>query len=1078
MLLCGWIICTAQAQAQTRIITGSVTDGTEAVAGATIMVTGTSIGTSTNNYGHFTLGVPVDATSITIKSIGMKTMEVMIKDKSEIHVVMKADAQALNEVVVTSIGTTKSARKVGYATTQVGGGTMVSSGESGTIQSLSGKASNVAITRNSGDPGAGAFIQIRGQSTITGNLQPLVIIDGIAVSNSSIGNGAIDGVVQQSRLNDLNPNDIESVEVLKGASAAAVWGTRAANGVIVITTKKGRASGGTKSMNVEFSSSFALDQVNREYEKQSTYGEGSNGKWAANSSLSWGDEIAKRSGDDVFNMAGAYFLSDGGTRYSTITSKGDRTIFNSKNRDQVFRNGTTWNNNLSISAANDKSRVFFSLSDWNQQGILNGMSDYRRTTGRLNYSYYLTNKLSISLNTFFSKVFSNRIQQGSNLDGLYLGYLRTPADFDNTDYSGTYINAAGIPFVNAHRSYRRYLGNSAPTYNNPGWTLNKQINTSDVTRFTISPEINYDWQKNSTLTMRMGYDMSTDRRITFFPTNSASNYANGGFSDQFYQQSELSLNIFDRSTFVVNNDLTIGGTAGFMFNNRNYYNIGGSANQFILAGQQNFSFINSTSANMDPNNEIEQLINNRVYAIADIEYKDKVFVQLTAASEAASTYKGRFFYPSASVAYEFTKDILKDNSILSMGKLRTSYGMVGVEPPSYIWTTNYVNSKSETGWGETLEGSLFGGSIYRSHIQGNPNIKPEQKTEIEFGADLKFFKNKFSLSGTYYSNKTTDAIFAVEVAPSTGFTSKWDNAATITNNGIEIDANVTVYEKGKLKWNVYGNWSMNRNMVEDLKGVKSIFLAGFTGTSSRAVAGQPLGVFWGGKFERDNSGKFVLDANGFPKQALEEGVLGNPNPNWRAGMGSSLSWNGLSVNVLFETSQGNQMWAGTYGVLNYFGINPVTANSVTVSAADAATIKNSAGNTIDKLAYATKNTDGSYTVRGNLQDFGGGKVLLDQSWYTGLGGGFGPVAEQFIVDASWVRLRELSLNYRIPAEYTKKFHIPSLTVGFTGRNLLLWTEFKGVDPELNLTGTSNGRGLDYFTNPGTKSYIFSAKFNF
>jgi hypothetical protein len=275
---------------------------------------------------------------------------------------------------------------------------------------------------------------------------------------------------------------------------------------------------------------------------------------------------------------------------------------------------------------------------------------------------------------------------------------------------------------------------------------------------------------------------------------------------------------------------------------------------------------------------------------------------------------------------------------------------------------------------------------------------------------------------------------------------------------------------------LYGNIGINKNLVEDIKDVNSIFLAGFTGTSSRAVQDRALGVFWGGKWDRDGNNNLKLDANGFPTAAINEGVIGDPNAKWRAGFGSTVSWKGLDINILFETSQGNQMWAGTYGVLNYFGITEETANLTTVSAAEAAVIKNYNGQSIDQLA--TANADGTYTVRGNLKDFGNGNVLLDQAWYTSLGGGFGSVSEDFIKDASWVRLREVSINYQLPKSVLKKLHIPGASIGFTGRNLLLFTNFDGVDPELNLTGASNGRGLDYFTNPGTKSYIFNLRLNF
>lgn len=1073
-----WALLFESVNAQSILISGKVTDGTEPIIGASISLKSSNTGTSTNADGNFTIAVPASGATLRISYIGMKTKELVIDTKASnaaLSIVLEKDELQLEEVRVTAIGEQRSVRKTGYSTSQVQGASISSSGESGVIQGLSGKASNVQITKNAGDPGSGAFIQIRGQSTITGNLQPLIVIDGVPMSNSSLG-GGVDGVAQQSRLNDLNPDDIASVEVLKGAAAAAVWGTRASNGVILITTKKGKYTGKKSNINVEIGSSLALDYVNKEYKKQDVFGQGSNGVWVANAGGSWGDKISDRTGTDVYNVGTQRFVAEDGTVYYPITSKGDKTVYNDKNRDQVFRTGVTFNNNISISSANDKSTIYFNLSDWNQNGILNGNSDYRRTTGRLNVTHTLNDKMRFSMNSFLSKINSNRIQQGSNVDGLYLGYLRTSPDFNNADYVGTYYNAGGVATFNAHRGYRRYLGNSVPAYNNPGWTLNRQTNTSEVTRIIVTPELNYEWAKKSILTVRTGYDISNDRRITYFPFNSAGNYASGGFTDDFFKQSELSFHAYNKNAFDINKSIALNTTVGYLYTNRSLYNIGGTASQFILNNQDRFTFINSTSANRDPFNSIENLLNNRIYGIVDLDLYDKVFVQLTAASEAASTFKGRFTYPSATVAYEFTKDVLKNNKVLSYGKLRFSAGIVGVEPPAYVWNTNYVNASSTSGWGESLEGSQFGGSIYRSSIQGNPDIKPEQKSEIEFGTDLKFFKNKIALSATYYQNQTTDAIFAVDVPASTGYSSKWDNAATISNKGFEAELNVKVIDKSKLKVGLYGNIGINKNLVEDIKDVNSIFLAGFTGTSSRAVQDRALGVFWGGKWDRDVNNNLKLDANGFPTAAVNEGVIGDPNAKWRAGFGSTVSWKGLDINILFETSQGNQMWAGTYGVLNHFGISEETANLTTVSAAEAAVIKNYNGQTIDQLA--TANADGTFTVRGNLKDFGSGNVLLDQAWYTSLGGGFGSVSEDFVKDASWVRLREVSINYQLPKSVLKKLHIPGASIGFTGRNLLLFTNFDGVDPELNLTGASNGRGLDYFTNPGTKSYIFNLRLNF
>jgi len=975
----------------------------------------------------------------------------------------ETDTIALDEVTINAVGFSTDARKIGYGTSQIQSKSISTSGESGLIQSLTGKASNVQITRSTGDPGAGAFIQIRGQNTITGSSQPLIVVDGVPISNSSFG-GDVDGVVQQSRLNDINPADIKDVQILKGAAAAAIWGTRAANGVIMITTKKGK-----KGLNIEFSSSLALDYVNREFEKQDKYGQGVNGGWVPNNALSWGDRIADRTGADTVLSGGPRFVAEDGTEYGTITHKGDKSTFNQSNRDQVFRTGMTWNNNISISSASEKGGVYFSASDWNQTGVMAGNSDYRRTTGRLNFDYNVNKDLTLSMKSTLAKVSSNRIQMGSNLNGLYLGYLRTPADFDNTHYTGTYYDAAGVASFNAHRGYRNYLGAAPPTYNNPGWTLNKQVNTSDVTRFILTPEVKYKWLENAQFVARVGYDQSGDRRKTYFPFNSAANTSTGSFGDNLITESELSMHFINNSFHKLSDKLNLNATLGYLYTDRNFFQIGGSAINFIVQDQDRFGFFNSTAENMNPFNSTVRVINDRYYGMFDFDYDDKLFVQLATAAEASSTFADRFYSPSASLGYEFTKDMKLPG--VSYGKLRASWGQVGIAPPAYIWGTNYVNGGSASGWGELMDASFYGGSIYRSTVRGNPDIRPEVKREMEFGADLKFLKDKISLGATYYTNTTKDIILAVDVPASTGYLNQWSNAATMSNSGIEVDWNIKVIDGKDFKWNIYGNIGANKNVVEDLKGSKSIFLNGFTGTSSRAVEGHAMGTLWGGKWKRDESGNLELDADGFPIPDAEEGVIGDPNPTWKGGFGTNVSYKGLYVNVLFEACQGNQMWGGTMGVLNYFGIAPETANEIIMTAEQGTTIKDAYG--LTAADWVAPNADGTYTVRGNLKDFGGGDVWLNQGWYLGNGGGFGPVGEQFIYDASWFRLRELSVRYELPQSILRVINVPGASIGFTGRNLALWSNFKGLDPETNLTGVTNGRGLDYFNNPGTRSYMFN-----
>jgi hypothetical protein len=316
------------------------------------------------------------------------------------------------------------------------------------------------------------------------------------------------------------------------------------------------------------------------------------------------------------------------------------------------------------------------------------------------------------------------------------------------------------------------------------------------------------------------------------------------------------------------------------------------------------------------------------------------------------------------------------------------------------------------------------------------------------------------------------------VNPSSSNGLSYGNFAEIKNTGFEIDLDFDVLKNTAVKWNIGGTFGSNINEVTKLTGTESIFLNGFAGTSSRAVLNQPLGVLWGGRWDRDDAGQLILDANGFPTAAATEGVLGDINPLFRAGLSNRFSYKGLSLNVLFDASVGGDLWDGTNGALNVFGRSVETGNILNLSPAEAAALTGSNGATAQSQGWL--NTDGSYSVRGNIVDYGAGPRLANQSWYTTLGGGFGAVSEQFIKSATWVKLREVTLAYSINSDVLEKTGLDAITVSLSGRNLWLWTEDKtlGQDPETNLTGGSNGRGLQYFNSPNTRSFIFSLNLKF
>ena len=1059
---------------QTRTVTGVVRDdkGTP-VPFATVTEAGTRNAVTADENGSFTIRIPENG-RLAVSAAGFAAQTIAVTGETATIALTRGEGQ-LQEVVVTALGVATRKDRLTVAQSTVRGNELVKSGETSVLNGMASKASGVLVSRNGGDPGAGASIQIRGQSTITGNLQPLFVIDGIPVSNSTFGFTEGTGVVQQSRINDINPEDVESMEVLKGAAAAALYGTRAANGVVLITTKKGRA--GNK-INVTLSSTYSIDDLNKSVPLQQTFGQGTGGLFVYGDRRSWGDKIADRAGgEDEYITTGAYVILPDGTKRYPIASGTTANPHGGKRSQQVydhatdlFENGNFWDNTIALSGG-DASGVFYtSFSTLKQDGIVKAGSDYKRKTFRLNADRkFGILKLAGTFNYVNSN--SNRIQQGSNVSGIFLGGLRTAPDFNNSIFEGTYVNAAGAQFPNRQIAYRNPIGASTNSvYDNPFWTINRNLNTSVVNRVTGSMEATVNPTSWLSIVERAGIDNYSDNRVENFPTIAAA-YQGGQLTLETIGETQFNNDLFARGSFDLTDNIGLTALAGWNFNHRVLEDVGASVRNFINEDILNpvFDFGNSPGDARFPFNSSSQIRTTAGYGQLSFNLFDQLFVDLTGRSEAASTFSSTFFYPSASIAWQFTKlSNLSDNKFLSFGKLRASYGEVGVQPGAYLLGTYFNPLTVGESYGPALDASsqTYGGGGYsRSTVKGNPDLEPERKKEFELGTDLRFINNKVSLSATYYSNKTVGAIFAVQVPATTGYTNTNDNAAEIENKGFELDLGVNWLRKNNFTITSNLVASTNKNKVVSLKGVQSYFLNGFTGSSSRAVEGEPLGALWGVDFLRDDKGALVLNADGFPQNAPSESVIGDPNPDWLAGLTNTIRWKNINFSFLIDHVQGGDVWNGTKGALYTFGTHAETANEVTAPT--------------DLITYYGSTITAGTVFRGAVADFGAGPVALTEDWYGDLGGGFGPVGSQFVEDGTRTRLREISLGYTLNGTgFKRKTHLQSIDFSLTGRNLALWTDYTGIDPETNLTGPSNGRGLDYFNNPSTRSYLFTVRINY
>ncbi|MEE3035451.1 MAG: SusC/RagA family TonB-linked outer membrane protein [Bacteroidota bacterium] len=1054
-----------------RIITGSVLDSSgQPLPGANVIEVGTSNGVSTDFDGNFSITVSGDDSVLEVSFTGFESQQITVGQQSSLQINLIEDAEVLKEVIVTSLGFVEIRDQQGSTSSIVKPEVVTSSGEATFVNALSGKASGVRITRSNGDPGAGSTIRIRGANTIGGSSNPLIIVDGVPLESStsyaggnSITGGRSGGITQGSRINDINPSDIASVQVLKGASAAALWGSRAANGVVVITTKSGERG----KVKITLNSTYSFDEISERIPMQNTWGQGRSGSFGATRAESWGDYIPGRSGGaDTVNTSGQFFTADDGTIYYPITQKNSQETFVETNWDSAFQTGTFWQNDLTISGGGEKDTYFFSLANIAQEGIIRN-STYDRTNLRFNYTAELTDWLTLSNKMAYTHTDSNRIQQSSNTAGIMLGLLRTPPDFDQRDYKGTYTTSSGEEITNRHRSYRKYLGNSQnPSYNNALWTVNEQVARTQVNRTTVTPQLTINPSEWLQVIARANVDASDDKRTYFFPIGSAGSRNVGIFQEDVITNRDMNFDLIGKGTFEVNQNIDLAVTLGWSVNDRKYNRNSGNITGFLVDSNKQTTSLNTSADASSFENYRSLRRSNRGYGVLQFDLYNQLYVSVSGGMEASSTISGSFFYPATDVAWLFTETL--DSSLLSFGKLRASWGKVGVSPSAHQFETLAEGSFSYSTYSDPLNVDLFGGGFRLDNNLGNPSLEPEIKTEWELGTDLRFLNDDLRFSLTYYNNEIDGILLNVSLTPSSGYTTQYGNFGKMKNNGLEIDLGWNAIDRGDLSLVTSLNWSKNTNEVLDLYGTETINLTSGASVSSRAIVGQPLGVLYGTGSKTNPDGSFDLNSNGFPQITSSPIVLGDPNPEWRAGLGLNLNYKKLNLDVVLEHSEGGVFSPRTLWVLHRFGTTQETADRTTL--------------TQDLVNYKGTTIPAGTTVRGKVRDFGGGPVLLDENWYrTGIGGGFGDnQAYNFSVyDATFTKVRELSLSYVMDdGPITSSLGLSNIVLKATGRNLINLNNIPGIDPEVNQYGVGQGQGLDYFTNPQTKSFLFTVSFNY
>jgi TonB-linked SusC/RagA family outer membrane protein len=1063
-----------------RTITGTVTDAKgEALIGAAVLVKNTTKGIITDLDGKYSLDAPTDAILV-FSYVGYTTQEIPLGASNVVNVTL-AEAQ-LQEVIVTALGTKRESKALGYAAQQVGGDKLTDANTTNVVDALNGKVAGVQITSSGGTAGASSRIVLRGQTSLDGNNQALFVVDGLRIDNSEFGTEAnTAGVAQSNRAIDINPSDIESVTILKGAAASALYGVDGARGVVMITTKKGNKKG--KGLSIEYNSSITTTQINKTIPLQTKYGLGDLGQHSGFNtglSTSWGPRLDTMYFDGVptdFDPNGSLV---GKSNPLAKTSSPARVY----DPYTVFQNGLTTQHNFAIMGGDaEKTSFRLAFGNTSETGII-PKNTFNRTNITLGTTSNMAdNKLHLRSTIQYVKTNSRRITQGNSVSGLMLGLLRTPPSFDNANGTADPANDKKAYYLSdgRQRTYRNGVG-----YDNPYWIINNTPYTDEVNRFLGNVDLTYDVVKGLSINAKVGTDIYQENRLQKYEINSRA-VPGGRLVDDRYTYRNLDAYLTALGTIALTKDLnmnyTVGGNLygayldnltvqGDGLDNTNFVDFNNTKSKLVTPGarnQKSLSFLGSV----------------------DFGYKSFLYVGLTGRNDYVSNLIApskpfnasdiSFFYPSANLSFVFSE--LTKFKWMDYGKLRISMGQVGGGAPDpYLTSTPYNVPVASDGWTSGVSfpfKNLYGLSVKAANgntTKGSTTLKPSKTTDTELGFETKLFRGRVTVDFSVYKRSSSDQIIRVPVSSTTGYSHQVLNSGSLSTKGMDIVLGLTpVRTEDGFKWDMNFNFTTWRTTIESLAdGVKTQFIGGFSSLMGvYNIAGQPYGQLYAGAFMRTNdasgtkfdpalpynpNGKFVINDNptsaNYGRPLVHPGNVnvGNPNPDFLLGITNSFSFKGFTLSGLVDIRSGGQMWNGTLGALQNFGMASTTENRETTT-----------------VFEGVKATDGQPN---NISS------KLDQTWYTVLGSGFGAVASQFVQNSSFIRLRQMNASYKVNSAWLTKAKVTDLTIGITGRNLWLKTDYTGVDPETSLTGARNSQGLDYFNMPNTKSWAinFGVKF--
>jgi len=1010
--------------AQTKKLSGRVLDDKGAgIPSAGVTVKGTSIGTVTDFDGNFNLEVPADATTLVVQGVGYISHSVTI-GSGTILVRLKSQSTTMNETVVTALGISREKRSLGYTQSTVTADAIDKSGEQNTIQALSGKSAGILVTGSGGTPGASAQVLLRGNSNISGGVStPLFVVDGVPIDNSTrqpvAGDDANDpnlsGVNESNRGVDLNPNDIESISVLRGPAAAALYGINGANGAIIITTKRGKMGKGNKRLGVEFSSNTEISHVNNLPKRQNTYLQGSAGVFNNESNLSWGPRA------DAMPDIKTY----------------------DKYKD-FFQTGASYVNNVGLTWSSENAAFRLGIGNTKTDGVVPN-SQFKRTTVNMHADAQLATFLRIGTDINYTNSEGTRVQNGSNLSGIMLGLLRAPINFNVNDYENP---VTGRP------------NNYFPSYDNPKWTALHNPYNDKTNRVFGNVNAALDLLPGLTLTNRIGIDAyATNSRQIYDLYSNGNDNADGLGQINFYNANSLKIynDLILRYDKRLHESVTFNGLIGFNYTYTDDKTTFSRGRNMLIPGL----YVLSNTSSLYASNTEAYSRSQGLFAEATLGYRSTVYLTITGRND-WSSYYGRnavsYFYPKADMAWIFSEH-LKASNILTYGKLRIAFADAGKGPGSYLvpgtpYLQPFITDGSTNGIGFPYLGEVGFGP---SNVLIDQNVKPEHTESKEIGLEARLFRSRVNMNITYYSQLTKDAIIKLPVAPSTGYSAYMTNGGTARNRGIEIELSADIIKSKDVTWNVFANYTRDRSRVMSINPqVSEVSVGnGFSDIGSYSIVGEPIGVFYGTVWERDSLGRILIDAQGRAVRSDVARKIGNPNPDWTMGLGSGLTIKGFNFSFLWDIRKGGDIWNGTWARLNRLGITDESADRERTYIID--------GVYAPGAPNAGQVNTTPVSALYYYQTFKG-----DQGNYA---------SENAIQDGGWVRLRSVNVSYRWMFNNGKKSrYISYLEIGLTGKNLLLFTKYKGVDPETSLTGAgSSFRGYDYFNNPGVKSYMLNVR---